>query len=70
MKTETKKIIAGILATGGVVSGGFMLSDKQNCDYEIEYQGEMICLSESEFKAMKEHIEAPSWDNLDTWDKL
>ena len=58
MNKETKtKIIAGIIATSGL-AGGFMLSDKQNCDHTIIYQGDEICITKEQRQAIDEQLRA------------
>ena len=54
MSNELKKVIAAAIASGAIVGGGFFASDKLNCDYEFEFEGETICLSEEQ----KQIIEA------------
>jgi len=48
MKKDIKKIIATAITTGAIISGGFVASEKANCDYIIEYQGEKICFTQEE----------------------
>jgi hypothetical protein len=50
---DIKKIVATIIASGGIVAGGFAISDKLNCDYAVQYKGEEICFTQEE----KEFIE-------------
>ena len=50
---DIKKIVAAIIASGGIVAGGFAISDKLNCDYAVQYKGEEICFTQEE----KEFIE-------------
>ena len=55
MTDENKKRIAAALIGGGVLAGGFSVVDKlAECDYEIEYQGENVCVDEQ----VKEILEA------------
>ena len=50
-----KKRIAAALIGGGVLAGGFSVVDKiAECDYEVEYKGEVICVDEQ----VKELLEA------------
>ena len=54
-KEEIKKQIAAALIGGGILSGGFSVVDKLvECDYEVEYQGEVICVD----KQVKELLES------------
>ncbi len=54
MNKDLKKLIATAIATGTLVSGGFIASNKANCDYTIKYKGENICIS----KEVKQSIES------------
>ena len=54
-KEEIKKQIAAALIGGGILAGGFSVVDKiAECDYEVEYKGEVICVDEQ----VKELLEA------------
>mgnify|MGYP001590015515 CR=1 FL=1 len=50
-----KKRIAAALIGGGVLAGGFSVVDKlAECDYEVEYLGEVVCVDQE----IKELLEA------------
>ena len=54
-KEEIKKNIAAALIGGGILAGGFSVVDKlAECDYEVEYRDEVICVDEQ----VKELLEA------------
>lgn len=48
MNKDIKKIIATALATGAIVAGGFIATNREDCPYEVEYQGEKYCFTEEE----------------------
>lgn len=56
MKNEIKKIIATVIATGALVSGGFVASNKANCDYVVEYRGEEICFTQEEKEVIESRL--------------
>jgi len=56
-KQDLKKILAAALAGGAIASGSFVASDKINCDYEFEFQGEMICVSEEIKEVIETHLQ-------------
>ena len=55
MTDENKKRIAAAVIGGSILSGGFSVVDKiAECDYEVEYKDEVICVDEQ----VKELLEA------------
>ena len=54
-KEELKKQIAAALIGGGMLAGGWSVVDKlAECDFEVEFKGEVVCLDET----AKEILEA------------
>lgn len=54
MNDNLKKIIAGIIGAGAIAGGSIIVSNKIDCDYELRYQEETLCIS----KEIKEAIES------------
>ena len=48
MKNDIKKIVAIAIATGGLVAGGFIATNREDCPYEVEYKNEKYCFTEEE----------------------
>jgi hypothetical protein len=46
MTPEIKKLIATAIATGGIVSGGFVASERLNCPYTVRYMDKDVCISQ------------------------
>ena len=52
---DIKKQIAAAIIGGGVLAGGWSVVDKlAECDYEVEYKGEVLCVDQE----VKELLEA------------
>lgn len=64
MKKNKKKIIANIIAAGGISTGTLFISDKIDCDYEFKLEGETICLSEKELQVLEGGIGNQSFEAL------
>lgn len=54
MKAETKKIIASIIAGGGLAAGAFTAVERANCDYVFQHKGEELCVTEEVHELMLE----------------
>lgn len=70
MPNEIKKIIATIGATGAIVGGGFVASDKFNCDYEFTLNEQTVCVSQEKVDAVIQNMNNPIWDTPRAWDEL
>ena len=52
--TDIKKLIYTVIATGGLVAGGFTIEKRLNCDYTLIHKDQEICID----KEVKEAIES------------
>ena len=69
-KDNLKKIVGGLIAGGVIAGGSITISDKLNCEVEVNYQGQNICFSQEEVEALQNNLNTPTWDTTQTWDKL
>lgn len=53
MNNDIKKIIATAIASGALVAGGFVATNREDCTYAVKYQDKEICFTAEE----KEFIE-------------
>lgn len=75
MNENLKKIIAGIIGVGVIGGGVLALSDKPDCDYEIQYEKEekTVCITNEQFDAIIENLnktEEIEWGSLRSWDQI
>lgn len=75
MNENFKKIIAGIIGASAMGGGILVMSDKPECDYEIQYEKEekTVCITNDQFDAIIENLnktEDIEWGSLRSWDQL
>lgn len=54
MNTDTKKIIAGLIAGGAIAAGGLVVKDKAECVDTLIYKDQELCITAE----LKEAVES------------